>query len=133
MKTMPENNQSIMERRMEALGVNRKPKVEKLPNTLDEGIIEISYLRQLENAARKRMSILYKLHQSVYDHVLELEKQRLLLERLFIPVTHISLKRRETAQYVSPKSREEILNSWKGLPQAEVEKLLKQLEGLEQS
>jgi hypothetical protein len=115
---------------MEALGVNRKPKVEKLPNTLDEGIIEISYLRQLENAARKRMAILYKLHQSVYDHVLELEKQRLRLERLFIPVTHINLKHRETTQYVSPKSREEILLSWKGLPQAEVEKLIQQLETL---
>lgn len=123
-------NTSIMERRMEALGVNRRPKVEKLPNTLDEGIIEISYLRQLENAARKRMSILYKLHQSVHDHVLELEKQRLRLERLFIPVTHINLKRRETTQYVSPKSREEILASWKGLPQAEVEKLIQQLETL---
>jgi hypothetical protein len=124
---------SIMEKRIEALGVNRRPKTEHLPNTLEEGALEISYLRQLENAARQRMAAIYKTYQSTYDEVLELEKQRHKLERLFIPVTHVGLKPRAAIQYVSPKSREEILNSWKGLPQAEVEKLIKQLEELETS
>uniref|UniRef100_A0A6M3LHI4 Uncharacterized protein n=1 Tax=viral metagenome TaxID=1070528 RepID=A0A6M3LHI4_9ZZZZ len=125
-----ENNNSIMERRMEALGINRKPKTEQLLNTLEERAIEISYLRQLENAARRRMSILYKIHQATYDHVLELEKQRHKLERLFIPITHVGFRHREVPQYVSSRSKDEILKTWQGLPQAEIDKLIAQLEGL---
>lgn len=121
---------SIMERKMEELGVGRRPKAEKLPNTLEEGVMEIAYLRGLEIAGRRRMSILHKIYMSTYDHVVDLERQRHKLEKLFVPVTKVQYEPKAPAQYVSPKTKAEILKTWEGMPAEKIKKLIAQLEGL---
>lgn len=127
---MSEHN-SIMEKQMEKLGVGKR-KVERLPNTLDEGIAEIAYLRALENMSRRKLSILYRLHQATFDHIVALESERHKLEKLYVPVTHIPTRKPDTLhkQYVSPKTKAELMETWKGLTDAELQKKIEDLEKL---
>lgn len=110
---------------MSELGVGTRPKPEKLPNTLEEGIAEIAYLRAIENMARRRQRILFRLWSSTSDYISTLEKERLCLERLYIPITHCKLRKTPIV-----KSREELLGSWKGKSQEEIDKLIAELEAM---
>jgi hypothetical protein len=123
--------QSLMEKRMERLLSSPKP--DHKPNTLDEGLAEIAYLKAIESMARHRLGILLKIQQSTALHVADLEAQRHKLERLYVPVTHCAPVRSQASQKASPKSREEILKSWEGMPQAECDRLIKMLEDLQKS
>ena len=122
--------QSLMEKRMEKLGVNRK-KIERLPNTLEEGITEIAYLRALEDMARRRMNILFRLWRATSDHAIALERERLKLEKLYIPITHCKISHKVQDQHISSRSREEILETWKGLSQEEIDKMIAQIEKMQ--
>jgi hypothetical protein len=127
------DKQSIMEKKMDKLGMGSRRKLSRLPNTLDEGIIEIAYLRALENMSRRRLRILDKIRGATTDNIEALEKERLSLERLFIPITHLPTVKDLAKQTVTPrKSREEVLSSWKGKSQAEIDELIKQLEMMKQ-
>jgi hypothetical protein len=120
---------SLMEKRMEKLFPRHKP--DRKPNTLDDGLAEIAYLKAIESMARRRLSILLKVQQSTAMHIADLEAQRHKLERLYVPVTHCAPVRHSPTQKTSPKSREEILKSWEGMPEAEVNRLIKMLEEMQ--
>lgn len=123
------NTQSIMERRMEALGAYRR-KPEKLPNTLDEGLAEIAYLKAIESSVRRRQGILLRLVDATRRHIIDLEYERLQLEKLYIPVTHCKFPTKAPVQHIRPKSRDEVLESWKSKSQEEIEKMIAELENL---
>jgi len=122
---------SLMEKRMEKLGIGSLKRVTRVRSTKEADQAEIVYLRAVENQARHRMSILSRIYQSTAEHVAFLEKQRLQLEALYAPTVVCAPIRHSSTQKAQPKSREEVLKSWEGMPEAEVERLIKLLEEMQ--
>ncbi len=124
------NKSSIMEANMSCLGYPPRTKPSCQPQTLEEGIFEISYLRAVEAAERRRLAILLRIYNATYEHVHKLERERLFLEKVYIPVVRLPSIRHTPTQITHSKSREEILTSWEGKSQDQIDRMIAELEAL---
>ena len=124
------NKLSLMEENMSRLGYPPHTKPSRQPNTLEEGIHEISYLQKLETAERRRLAILLKIYNATYEHIHRLEKERLSLQKIYIPVSVVKPSRVDSIQKIALKSREDILASWEGKSQDQIDKMIAELEAL---
>ena len=124
------NKASIMEVNMSRLGYPPRTKPSRQPQTLEEGIHEITYLQKLETAERRRLAILLRIYNSVYEHVRKLEKERISLEKVYIPIVKVPTARADVTQKITLKSREDLVASWEGKSQAEIDKMIADLEML---
>ena len=122
--------QSIMEQRMSKLGYPPITKPSRQPSSLEEGLIEISYLKALEAVEHRRQHILLKIFNASVTYGQALAKERHSLEKVYIRVEKLPSTRREPTQIVSPKSHEEILEDWKDKSQSEIDKMISDLEAL---
>jgi hypothetical protein len=119
-----------MEVNMAKLGYPPHTKPSRQPNTLEEGIHEIAYLHAVEAAERRRLGILLKIYNATYEHIHRLERERLSLEKVYIPVAVVKPSRADSVQKIAPKSREDILASWEGKSQDQIDKMIAELEAL---
>jgi len=119
-----------MESAMAKLGYPPHTKPSRQPQTLEEGIHEIAYLRSLEAAERRRLSVLLKIVNATHEHVNKLERERLSLESVYIPVEKLPAFRQSVTQI--PKTREEILASWETKSQSQIDKLIAELEAMKE-
>ena len=122
--------QSIMEEKMSRLGWPSRTRPSRQPSSLEEGLIEISYLKALEAVEHRRQHILTKILNASVTYAVALQKERHSLEKVYIRVEKIPSTRRESTQLVSPKSHEEIIEDWKDKSQEEIDKMISDLEAL---
>jgi hypothetical protein len=119
-----------MEQRMALLGYPSKTKPEKKePASLEAGLIEIGYLKALEAVERKRQHTLLKVFNASVAYAQALQKERLSLERNYVRVEKLPSLRHEPVQTIQ-FSREEVLDSWEDKSQAQIDKMIADLEAL---
>lgn len=127
------NKLSLMEEQMSRLGYPPRTKPSRQPQTLEEGLIEIGYLKALETVEHRRAHILIKILNASIEYCHKLEKERHSLEKTYVRVEKLPGAKQSSAQTISPKNREEIIETWKDKSQSEIDKMIADLERLVQS
>lgn len=122
--------QSIMEQKMSRLGWPSRTRPSRQPPNLENGLIEIGYLKALEAVEHKRQHILTKILNASVTYGLALQKERHSLEKIYVRVEKLPTIRREPVQTINPKSHEEIMEEWKDKSQEEIDKMISDLEAL---
>ena len=92
-------------------------------------IMQAVYLKSLEAKARKRAGVLLKLHTIAVKGYLDLEAQRLRIERKLTKVTVLGAKQGNPKQFIG---KPELLEQWSELSAEELDERIAMLEELEE-